>query len=103
MTTSAHGGEMTVATGNGKKARARISAGTQTGTQIRLRDKGMPILHAHQFGDMIIQTTVETPVNMTKKQKELLRAFANECGDSVSPESSGFFDKVKEMWDDLTD
>ena len=63
----------------------------------------MPILHSEQFGDMVIQTVVETPVNMTKKQKELLRAFANECGDNVSPESAGFFNKVKELWEDLTD
>ncbi|MCF6196728.1 MAG: molecular chaperone DnaJ [Emcibacter sp.] len=102
LTTAALGGEINVPTENGKKAKVKISAGNQTGKQYRLRGKGMPILHSTQFGDMVIQTTVETPVNMTKKQKELLRAFANECGDNVSPESSGFFNKVKELWDDLT-
>ncbi len=102
LTTAALGGEINVPTVNGKKAKVKISAGNQTGKQYRLRGKGMPILHSTQFGDMVIQTTVETPVNMTKKQKELLRAFANECGDNVSPESSGFFNKVKELWDDLT-
>ncbi|VAV92083.1 Chaperone protein DnaJ [hydrothermal vent metagenome] len=102
LTTAALGGDINVPTVNGKKAKVKINAGNQTGKQYRLRGKGMPILHSTQFGDMVIQTTVETPVNMTKKQKELLRAFANECGDNVSPESSGFFDKVKELWDDLT-
>ncbi|NOZ65057.1 MAG: molecular chaperone DnaJ [Alphaproteobacteria bacterium] len=102
LTTAALGGEINVPTVNGKKAKVKISAGNQTGKQYRLRGKGMPVLHSTQFGDMVIQTTVETPVNMTKKQKELLRAFANECGDNVSPESSGFFNKVKELWDDLT-
>ncbi len=102
LTTAALGGEINVPTVNGKKARVKISAGNQTGKQYRLRGKGMPVLHSTQFGDMIIQTTVETPVNMTRKQKELLRAFADECGDNVSPKSSGFFDKVKELWDDLT-
>jgi len=102
LTTAALGGEINVPTVNGGKAKVKISAGNQTGKQYRLRGKGMPILHSEQCGDMIIQTSVETPVNMTKKQKELLRAFADECGDNVSPESSGFFNKVKELWDDLT-
>ncbi|WP_339864067.1 molecular chaperone DnaJ [Paremcibacter congregatus] len=103
MATAALGGEIGVPTVNGKKAKVKISAGNQTGKQYRIRGKGMPILHSQQMGDMIIQTTVETPVNMTKKQKELLRAFADECGEEVSPESSGFFDKVKTLWDDLTE
>lgn len=102
LTTAALGREIDVPTVNGKKAKVKINAGNQTGKQYRLRGKGMPVLHSQQFGDMVIQTTVETPVNMTKKQKELLRAFADDCGDDVSPESSGFFDKVKELWDDLT-
>ncbi|MCF6214541.1 MAG: molecular chaperone DnaJ [Emcibacter sp.] len=103
LTTAALGGEIDVPTVNGGKAKVKINAGNQTGKQYRLKNKGMPILHSEQFGDMIIQTVVETPVNMTKKQKELLRAFANECGDNVSPESAGFFNKVKELWEDLTD
>jgi len=103
MATAALGGEINVPTVDGKKARVKIKAGNQTGKQYRLRGKGMPILHSQNYGDMVIQTTVETPVNMTKKQKELLRAFADDCSDNVSPESSGFFDKVKELWDDLTE
>ncbi|MBL4802806.1 MAG: molecular chaperone DnaJ, partial [Emcibacter sp.] len=102
LTTAALGGDINVPTVNGKKAKLKINAGNQTGKQYRLRGKGMPVLHSQQFGDMVIQTSVETPVNMTKRQKELLRAFADECGDEVSPESSGFFDKVKELWEDLT-
>ncbi len=52
---------------------------------------------------MVIQANVETPVNLSKKQKELLRAFAEGCGDDVSPESSGFLNKAKELWEDLTE
>lgn len=103
LTTAALGGEINVPTVNGRKARVKINAGNQTGKQYRLHGKGMPVLHSQKFGDMVIQTSVETPVNMTRKQKELLRAFADECSDNVSPESSGFFDKVKELWDDLKD
>lgn len=102
LTTAALGGEINIPTVNGKKTKVKINAGNQTGKQYRLRGKGMPVLHSQQFGDMVIQTTVETPVNMTRKQKELLRAFADDCSDDVSPESSGFLDKVKELWDDLT-
>jgi len=103
MTTATLGGEIKVPTVGGGKAKVKITAGTQTGKQYRLKGKGMPVIRSAQCGDMIIQTTVETPVSLSKKQKELLRAFADECGDDVSPNSSGFFDKVKDLWDDLTD
>ncbi|WP_321393450.1 molecular chaperone DnaJ [Emcibacter sp.] len=103
MTTATLGGDIDVPTVGGERASVKISAGTQTGKQYRLRGKGMPVLQSTQVGDMIIQTRVETPVNLTKKQKQLLRAFADECGDEVSPESSGFFNKVKDLWNDLTD
>lgn len=63
----------------------------------------MPVLNRVSYGDMIIEANVETPVNLNSKQKELLRTFAEECGDCVSPEVSGFFNKVKELWDDFTD
>ncbi|MFC7049786.1 molecular chaperone DnaJ [Emcibacter nanhaiensis] len=103
MTTATLGGEIDVPTVGGEKATLKISAGTQTGKQYRLRGKGMPVLQSSQVGDMVIQARVETPVNLTKKQKQLLRAFADECGDEVSPESSGFFNKVKDLWNDLTE
>ena len=52
---------------------------------------------------MIIETLVETPMNLTKRQRELMEEFAAESGDNVSPRSEGFFSKVKELWDDLTE
>ena len=103
MTTASLGGEVEIPTIDGGKSRVKIKAGTQTGKKYQLRGKGMPILNNPKVGDMIIRTIVETPVNMSKKQKELLRAFATECGDDVSPESSGFIYKVKGLWEDLTD
>lgn len=103
MTTATLGGEINVPTVGGGKAKVKINAGTQTGKQYRLKSKGMPVIRSAGCGDMIIQTTVETPVSLSKKQKELLRAFADECGDDVSPNSSGFFNKVKDLWEDLTD
>lgn len=103
MTTATLGGQVKVPTVGGGKAEVKITAGTSTGKRFHISGKGMPILNRNQYGDMVIQANVETPVNLNKKQKELLRAFAEECGDEVSPESSGFFNKVKELWDDLTD
>lgn len=102
MTTAALGGEIEVPTIDGSRTKVKIPAGTQSGHQFRLRGKGMSILRGSNRGDMYIESAVETPVNLTKKQRELLQQF-NESGkyESTSPESSGFFAKVKELWDDL--
>ena len=103
MTVATLGGPIDVPTIGGDKAEVKITPGTSTGKRFQISDKGMPILNRGSYGDMVIQAKVETPVNLNKKQKEMLRAFAEECGDDVSPEASGFFNKVKELWDDLTD
>jgi len=62
----------------------------------------MPVMRGAGNGDLYIQTQIETPVNLTKRQKELLKEFEGE-GVGHSPESEGFFSKVKELWDDLRD
>jgi molecular chaperone DnaJ len=92
------GGEIEVPTIDGKKARVSIPEGTQSGKQFRLKSKGMPVLRSNQFGDMYIQVAVETPVNLTRRQRELLREFEKESRDN-SPESEGFFSKAKAFWD----
>ena len=98
MTTAATGGEIEVPTIDGKKARVTVPEGTQTGKQFRLKAKGMPVLRSSQFGDMYIQVSVETPVNLSKRQRELLREFDKEARNN-SPESEGFFAKAKAFWD----
>lgn len=103
MTTATLGGHIDVPTVGGEKAEVKITQGTPSGKRFKIHGKGMPILNRGGFGDMIIQANVETPVNLSKKQKELLRAFAEECGDDVSPEASGFLNKVKELWEDITE
>ncbi len=103
MTTAILGGQIEVPTIEGKRARIKVPEGTQSGRQFRLRGKGMPELNGGFVGDMIIETVVETPVNLTRRQKELLEEFAAEGGDNVSPRSEGFFSKVKDLWDDLTE
>jgi len=59
----------------------------------------MPVVNSRETGDLYIQITIETPVNLTKKQRELLKAFEEASDPSNSPESTGFFAKVKEFWD----
>jgi molecular chaperone DnaJ len=98
MAAAAMGGEIEVPTIDGKKARVTIPEGSQTGKQFRLRHKGMPVLRSSQLGDMYIQIAVETPVNLSKRQRELLREFAREDRNN-SPESEGFFAKAKAFWD----
>lgn len=90
------GGSIEVPTLDGKMARINIPSGAQGGHQFRLRGKGMPIMRSSQRGDMYIEINVETPTNLTAKQKELLKEF--EKAGKTSPESEGFFSKVKEMF-----
>ncbi|KKJ77205.1 molecular chaperone DnaJ [Kiloniella litopenaei] len=102
MTQAALGGSVEVPTIDGGRAKVSIPDGTQSRQQFRLRNKGMSVLRSSSRGDMYVEVTVETPVNLTKRQKELLREFEEESGDN-SPLSSGFFKRVKEFWEDLTE
>ena len=90
------GSSIDVPTLDGKMARINIPAGAQGGHQFRLRGKGMPVVRTTQRGDMYIEITVETPTNLTARQKELLKEF--EKAGKTSPEAEGFFSKVKEMF-----
>ncbi|MCF4166866.1 molecular chaperone DnaJ [Zavarzinia compransoris] len=103
MVTAAMGGNIEVPTIDGSRARVAIPAGTQTGRQFRLKGKGMPALRGGAMGDLYINAVVETPMNLTAKQKELLKEFEKAGGKGTSPESEGFFAKVKELWNDLTE
>ena len=107
MATAALGGSIEVPTIEGKRAKVTIPKGAQSGHQFRLRGKGMSVLRSQARGDIYIDVVVETPVNLSKRQEELLREFQGEKpakGESTtSPESEGFFSRVKELWEDLTD
>lgn len=104
MSTAALGGTIEVPTIDGSRARVQVPAGTQGGHQFRLRGKGMHPLNASGRGDMFVEAMVETPVNLSKRQRELLEEFEkSDSGRATSPESEGFFAKVKELWDDLRD
>lgn len=104
MVTATLGGSFEVPCVDGSRAKVNVPAGTQSGHQFRLKAKGMSVMRSGSRGDMYIQAAVETPVNLTKKQRELLAEF-DKSGkrDETSPESEGFFAKMKELWSDLRD
>ncbi|MEO0764628.1 MAG: molecular chaperone DnaJ, partial [Pseudomonadota bacterium] len=100
MSSAALGGSIEVPTIDGGRGRVQIPAGSQSGRQMRLRSKGMPALRGGGPGDMFIELAVETPVNLTSRQKELLREF-EELSEENNPESSSFFSSVKSFWDSM--
>lgn len=100
MASAALGGEVEVPTIDGGRSRVKIPAGSQSGRQMRLRGKGMPALRGGGAGDMLIELAVETPVNLTMRQKELLREFEKIEAEN-NPETASFFKKVKTFWDGM--
>jgi molecular chaperone DnaJ len=102
MTRAALGGGIEVPTIDSERARVSLQPGTQSGKVYRLRGKGMTILRSEARGDMYVEVAVETPVNLTERQKTLLEEFdGGNTNETHSPESHGFFAKMKEIWDDL--
>lgn len=100
MGTAALGGNIEVPTIDGGRGRVQIPTGSQSGRQMRLRNKGMPHLRGNGTGDMIIELAVETPVNLTSRQKELLKEF-EELAEDNNPHSSSFFSSVKNFWESM--
>lgn len=100
MAKAALGGSIEVPTIDGGRGRVQIPAGSQSGRQMRLRSKGMPALQGSSAGDMFIELAVETPVNLTARQKELLQEF-DELAENNNPETSSFFSSVKNFWDSM--
>ncbi len=100
LATAALGGEVEVPTIDGGKSRVKVPAGSQTGKQMRLRAKGMPALRGGGAGDMLIELAVETPVNLTARQKDILREF-DTLSEENNPEGSSFFSKVKGFWEGM--
>src|SRR5471030_2618639 len=98
MVTASLGGEFDVPSIGGGKARVKVPSGTQAGHRFRLAGKGMPVLRTKQLGDMYVHVMVETPQNLTKRQRELLAEFEKLSSHDTQPESVGFFAKVKEFF-----
>ena len=101
MVQAALGGDFVVHTLDGAEATVKIPEGTQSGRQVKLRGKGMPVLRSRDVGDLFIQARVETPQNLTKRQRELLAEFESVSSNKTHPESSGFFAKMKDFFDNI--
>ncbi len=99
MTAAALGTEIDIPVIDGTVARVTLNPGTQTGQQYRLRGKGMAVYKSSNRGDLYVEAVVETPRNLTAKQKELLQQFAQESNADSSPDATGFFARVKEFFD----
>ena len=98
VVTAALGGELEVPSLEGRPSLA-VPAGTQTGRVFRLRGKGMPSVRGHEVGDLMVRTTVETPVNLDERQEDLLRELGETMGESHSPREQSWLDRVKRFFD----
>ena len=83
---------------DGGKVNIKIPAGAQHGKQLRLKDKGMPILRKSSYGDLYIKIIPEVPASLSKKQKELLEKFKELENTKLSPTIKNFFEKTKKFW-----
>ncbi|WP_214470370.1 molecular chaperone DnaJ [Mesorhizobium sp. dw_380] len=99
MTTAALGGSFEVTTLDGTQTKVKVPEGTQNGRQFRLKGKGMPVLRQPNVGDLYIQTAVETPQNLSRRQRELLEEFEQLSSQDNSPQSSGFFARMKDFFE----
>lgn len=104
FTTAALGGELQVPTLDGK-VKLKVAPETQTGRMFRLRGKGVKSVRSGATGDLMCKVVVETPVNLSSRQKDLLKELDDSMGDEKAkhrPKEQGFFDGVKKFFDDLT-
>lgn len=104
FTTAALGGEIEIPTLDGR-VKIKIPVETQSGKLFRLRGKGVKSVRGGGKGDLLCQIMVETPVNLTAKQKELLKQFESELASdniSHSPKTSSWFDTVKRFFTDTS-
>ncbi|WP_376709513.1 molecular chaperone DnaJ [Pseudochrobactrum lubricantis] len=103
MATAALGGQFEVATLDGTQTRVKVPEGTQNSKQFRLKGKGMPVLRQQTTGDLYIQIAIETPQNLSKRQRELLEEFEQISSKENSPQSTGFFSRMKEFFEGIRD
>jgi molecular chaperone DnaJ len=100
IVTATLGAEVEVTTIDKQKATLKIHDGTQTGSRFRIKGKGMPYLRGGGVGDLLVDVIVETPIKLSKKQKELLQEFEKSGKESENnPMSSKFFKKIKDFFD----
>lgn len=99
MTTAALGGEIEIPMLEGGRTRITIPAGSQSGRRFRVRHAGMSTLRGRDRGDLHVEIFVETPVNLSAKQRRILEEFALSCGEEAHPQSNGFFATVRRFFE----
>ena len=95
---AALGTSIEIPTIDGGKAKIKIPAGTQSGKQLRLKNKGMPYMRGSGTGDLYVQVNTEVPVSLNKEQKELLEKFRDIENEKSNPSIKKFFQKAKSFW-----
>ncbi|MBL6752438.1 MAG: molecular chaperone DnaJ [Nevskia sp.] len=99
IVTAALGGEMEVPTLTGKHT-LKIPEATQSGKVFRLRGLGVKPVRGGPPGDLVCSVSVETPVHLTKRQKELLRELGDSLGEKHTPQATGWLDKARQFFDE---
>ncbi len=95
--TAANGGSIEVPSPDGKKIRISISSGTQNGKKFRLKGKGMPILQTRSYGDLYVEAEIETPVNLSTKQKKLISEFSDSLTENNNPKVKRYKSFLKDF------
>jgi molecular chaperone DnaJ len=103
MTTAALGGRIDIPTIDGGRTELVIPEGAQTGRRFRMRGAGMTALNSRERGDLHVEMVIETPINLTAKQRRLLEDFQAACGEDAHPQSQGFFDSVRRFFENKGD
>jgi len=98
MARAALGGEIAVHAIDGAQCKLKVPEGTQSGKQLKVKGKGMPVLRGRDHGDLHVQISVETPQSLTKRQRDLLNEFEAESSHRTHPETMGFFARMKELF-----
>jgi molecular chaperone DnaJ len=94
---AALGAEIVIPTLEGEHT-LKIPEGTQSGTQLRVKGRGVPVLNSRGKGDLYVEVKVQTPAKLTKRQKELLQELQGTVQVDNKPEKSSLFSKVKDMF-----
>ncbi len=97
FTQAALGGEVEVPTLEGK-ARLKVPAGTQPGTVLKLRGKGIPRRTGVGRGDQMTEVTIEVPTKLTDRQREIIAELARELDETVQPQQKSFMEKLRELF-----
>tara|TARA_Y100000590_G_scaffold281139_1_gene315871 strand:- start:619 stop:1746 length:1128 start_codon:yes stop_codon:yes gene_type:complete len=95
---AALGTDIKIPTIDGGKAKIKIPAGTQSGKQFRLKEKGMPLMRGGGYGDLYVQVNTEVPVSLNREQKDLLEKFREIENEKSNPSIKKFFKKAKSFW-----